>query len=206
LLCVGDVKKLRIVDVTKIGAFVDIGLERDVLLPYKEQTRNVEIGESILCAMYVDKTNRLALTMNVYKFLEKKSPYKIGDTVVGTCYEKSDNYGMFVAVDDKYSALISKKELVNDLNIGDEIAVRVFGIRSDGRMNLSLRKGMSEQVVDDEKIILDILNKNNNKLIVGEDASPNEIKRAYGMSKKQFKRVISKLINDGKIDKESVFK
>jgi len=201
VICTGEIAVLEIVDVTRIGAFASIGLDKDILLPYKEQTAPVKAGDRVLCAMYVDKTGRLALTMNVYKFLEIKSPYNVNDMVRGICYEDSDNFGMFVAVDNKYSGLISKKEMTRDIKIGDELSLRVAGKRSDGRLVLSLRKSSLDQIDDDIVILKEIMKKNGGALPLGEDASAAEIKSLYKMSKKQLKRAIGRMLSEGTINK-----
>ena len=90
--------------VTKIGAFLDWGLEKDLLLPYHEQTSRVREGQECLVALYVDKSSRLCATMKVYHYLSTRTPYVTGDSVKGRVYEISDRFGVFVAVDDKYSA------------------------------------------------------------------------------------------------------
>ena len=101
---------LTVADTGKIGAFLDWGLEKDLLLPFREQTVRVQKGDQVLVALYVDKSSRLCATMKVYPYLKQNSPYVIGEEVEGRVYEISDNFGVFVAVNDEYSALIPKKE------------------------------------------------------------------------------------------------
>ena len=100
---------LKVADTGRIGAFLDWGLEKDLLLPFKEQTAKVKKGDEVLVALYVDKSGRLCATMKVYEKLRTDSPYKKDDHVEGIIYETSDNFGVFVAVDDCYSALIPKR-------------------------------------------------------------------------------------------------
>lgn len=95
----------------KVGAFLDWGLEKDLFLPFKQQTRKVKAGDQVLSSLYIDKSGRLCATMNVYEHLRTDSPYKKDDKVTGRIYEISKNFGAFVAVDDCFSALIPKKEL-----------------------------------------------------------------------------------------------
>ena len=110
-LQVGETAKLEVKDVAKIGAFLDMGLEKDLLLPFKEQTHPVRKGEQCLVTLYVDKSRRLAATMRVYSHMSNQSPYKAEDWVTGTIYEINETIGAFVAVDHKYYGLIPKKEL-----------------------------------------------------------------------------------------------
>ena len=108
-LQVGETAKLEVKDVAKIGAFLDMGLEKDLLLPFKEQTHPVRKGEQCLVTLYVDKSRRLAATMRVYSHMSNQSPYKAEDWVTGTIYEINETIGAFVAVDHKYYGLIPKK-------------------------------------------------------------------------------------------------
>ena len=101
LLQVGQTAVLKVLQVTKIGAFLDWGLEKDLLLPYHEQTSRVREGQECLVALYVDKSSRLCATMKVYHYLSTRTPYVTGDSVKGRVYEISDRFGVFVAVDDK---------------------------------------------------------------------------------------------------------
>ena len=153
-IMLGDVRVLKVNETSKIGAFMDWGLEKDVLLPFREQTRKVRAGEEVLCALYVDKSSRLAVTMNVYPYLKCNSPYSKDDKVIGTVYELSDNFGAFVAVDDIYSGLIPKKELFGNVKIGDSVNARITSVKEDGRLNLSIReKAYLQMDADAEKLI-----------------------------------------------------
>ena len=199
-LMLHEVKRLKVKEVSKIGAFMDMGLEKDVLLPFHEQTRRVREGEEVLCALYIDKSSRLCVTMNVYDYLSTESPYHKDDRVKGVVYETSDNFGMFVAVDDIYSALIPKKELYGDsINIGDEINARIINVREDGKLTLSIRERTSEQMdIDGEKILSEI-DAYNGVLPFTDKASPEIIREKMQMSKSEFKRAVGRLLKMRKI-------
>ncbi|MBQ8030297.1 MAG: S1 RNA-binding domain-containing protein [Butyrivibrio sp.] len=198
-IMLGDVRVLKVKETTRIGAFMDWGLEKDVLLPFKEQTAKVKTGDDVLCAMYIDKSSRLCVTMNVYKYLKSDSPYKKDDKVMGTVYEMSDNFGAFVAVDDIYSGLIAKKELYGNLKIGDRISARVVSVKEDGRLNLSVREKAYLQMDTDADKILGMIGDNGGKLGFNDKASPDLIKEKTGMSKNEFKRAVGRLLKEGKI-------
>ena len=102
MLEVGELGLLRVIETGKIGAFLDWGLEKDLLLPFKEQTKRVKGGDECLVALYIDKSSRLCATMRVYSYLEKRSPYKKDDIVHARVYEHSEEFGLFAAVDDRY--------------------------------------------------------------------------------------------------------
>ena len=124
---------LKVREVSKIGAFLDWGLEKDLLLPFHEQTRRVQAGEEVLAALYIDKSGRLAATMNVYPYLRTDSPYLPDQTVQGRIYEKSDNFGVFVAVDDQFSTLIPRKEAQGNCTVGEIMDARVTEVKEDGK-------------------------------------------------------------------------
>ena len=199
-IMLGDVRLLKVKEVGKIGAFMDWGLEKDVLLPFREQTSRVKVGDEVLCALYIDKSSRLCVTMNVYKYLLNNSPYAKDDKVRGTVYELSDNFGAFVAVDDIYSALIPKKELYGSISIGDNIEARVTSVKEDGRLNLSVREKAYLQMDEDAEKLLNMMNENGGKLSFTDKASPELIRQKTNMSKNEFKRAVGRLLKEGKID------
>jgi predicted RNA-binding protein (virulence factor B family) len=198
---------LSVKEVTKIGAFLDNGLEKDLFLPYKEMTGRVEAGDEILVRLYIDKSDRLAASMKkIYPLLKKNSPYRADDEVNGRVYEFGHDFGTFVAVDDQYSAMIPKHEDTSHLRIGDVITARVIGVKEDGKLDISIReKGVAQMDADAEKI-LGIIKSYAGVLPFTEKASPEIIKRETGLSKNAFKRAVGRLykeriidISDGKI-------
>lgn len=198
-LTLHSVARVRVAQVGKVGAFLDWGLEKDLLLPYKEQTRRVSEGEECLVALYIDKSDRLCATMNVYPYLSANSPYKAEDRVSGTVYEISNNFGAFVAVDDKYSGLIPKKELYGNVQIGDVIQARVTAVKEDGKLNLSIREKAYLQIDVDAQKVMDIIYSFDGVLPFTDKASPEVIKRETQMSKNEFKRAVGRLLKEGKI-------
>ena len=200
LLQVGQTAVLKVVQVTKIGAFLDWGLEKDLLLPYHEQTLKVREGEDCLVALYVDKSGRLCATMKVYKYLSTRTPYVIGDTVKGRVYEISDNFGVFVAVDDKYSALIPAREAKGKYRPGKILELRVTEVKEDGKMNVSDRKPAYQQINEDAECVFEVINEFAGVLPFDDKASPEVIQREFGLSKAAFKRAVGHLLKEGKIE------
>ena len=140
-LQVGETAVLTVKDVVKIGAFLDMGLEKDLLLPFKEQNHRVRPGEECLVALYIDKSGRLAATMNVYSYMSAESPYQKDDWVKGVIYEISETLGAFVAVDNRYYGLIPKKELYGNYHPGDLVEARVMKVREDGKLDVGTAVG-----------------------------------------------------------------
>lgn len=199
LLMMGQVARLTVAEVGKIGAFLDWGLEKDLFLPFKQQTYRVKAGDTPLVSLYIDKSNRLCATMNVYKELEYRSPYKKDETVTGQVYATSDNFGAFVAVDDKYSALIPKKELYGEIKPGDVVTARVVKVQEDGRLCLGIREKAYLQITEDADKIMDLLDSYSGVLPFTEKADPEVIRRETGMSKNEFKRAVGNLYKNGKV-------
>lgn len=199
-LTIGNIAVLTVSNVTKIGAFLDWGLEKDLFLPYKQQTVKVKEGDEVLCALYIDKSKRLAATMKVYDYLQTTDKYKTGDEVSGRVYEISDNFGAFVAIDDKYSALIPKKELFSNINVGDVKKFRVINVRDDGKITLATRKPAYIQTDEDAIKVLEVIKEFDGVLPFSDKASPEVIKREFNMSKNEFKRAVGKLYKERKIE------
>ena len=191
---------LPVKEVAKIGAFLDMGLEKDLLLPFREQTHKVRQGESVLVALYVDKSQRLAATMRVYAYMSSESPYQKDDQVTGTIYEINENLGAFVAVDHKYYGLIPKKELFDDYHEGDTVSARVTKVREDGKLDLSPRQKAYLQMDDDSARVLAVIGDQFGGVLPFTDkAAPEVIKREFQMSKNAFKRAVGHLLKDGKV-------
>lgn len=199
-ITLGEVKLLNVAQVGRVGAFVNWGLEKDLLLPFKEQTKKVNQGEDCLVALYIDKSGRLCLTMNVYEYLDCNSPYNKGDNVSGRVYQTSDNFGAFVAVDDKYSALIPKKELYGDIKIGKIINARVVDVREDGKLTLSVRDKAYLQMDKDAEKVMAVIEEFDGVLPFNDKAAPEVIKREFNMSKNEFKRAVGRLYKDRRIE------
>ncbi|QDW73015.1 S1 RNA-binding domain-containing protein [Lachnospiraceae bacterium KGMB03038] len=195
----GEIRKLKVVDTGRIGAFLDWGLEKDLLLPFREQTKKVKVGDQVLAALYVDRSGRLCATMKLYERLRQDAPYKKDDMVQGTVYETSDNFGVFVAVDDCYSALIPKREVYGELQAGDVVEARVTRVHEDGKMDLSLRKKAFLQMDEDAGKVLERLKENGGSLPFTDKADPELIKRELGLSKNAFKRAVGRLLKEQKI-------
>jgi hypothetical protein len=190
---------LKVKEVTKIGAFLDWGLMKDLLLPYKEQTAQVQAGDEVLVTLYVDKSSRLCATMKVYDLLSTASPYKKEDMVTGTVYEIIDSFGVFVAVDNQFSGMIPKNEIFSPIHIGDSVQARVMNVREDGKLTLSLREKSYLQMDSDTVQILDKLKAAGGFLPFHDGTDADRIKAEFGISKNAFKRAIGRLYKAGTI-------
>lgn len=199
-ILLNQVKPLMVKEVNKVGAFLDWGLSKDLFLPYKEMLRKVKEGDTILVKLYIDKSNRIAASMkDLWKLLSTNSPYQRGDVVKGRVYELGKDFGTFVAVDDKYSAMLPKFEKTKKLSIGDEIMARVIAIKEDGKIDITMREDAYKEIESDSEIILKLLNEYAGVLPFTEKASPEVILRETGLSKNAFKRAVGHLYKERKI-------
>lgn len=199
-LTLGELAVLKVNDVTKIGAFLDWGLEKDLFLPFKEQTCRVIPGQEYLVALYVDKSSRLAATMDVYKYMKLAGDYEENDEVEGIVYEIKEDLGAFVAVDGEYAALIPAKEIHNSLEVGQHVRARVTKVREDGKLNLSIQQKAYLQMDKDAALIMKVIAEFDGVLPYNDKAKPEVIERDFHMSKAAFKRAVGRLYKERKIE------
>ena len=200
LLTLGELAVLEVAETGKYGAFLKWGLEKDLFLPFKEQTSRVKKGDKCLVTLYVDKSQRLCATMRVYELLRKDSEYKKDDMVTGIVYETSQQFGAFVAVDNQFSALIPRRELFREIPVGTIVHARVTSVKEDGKLDLSLREKAFVQMDADAEMIYEKMKSQNGMIPFTDKAEPEMIKREFGMSKAAFKRAVGRLLKAGKIE------
>lgn len=199
MIQVGELAVLEVAQKGKIGAFLNWGLEKDLFLPFKEQSYPVNKGDKCLVALYIDKSQRLCATMKIYDYLRADSHYHVEDVVTATVYRINPEIGVFVAVDNKYYGLIPKSELYDTLQVGDTVTAKVAKVREDGKLDLRLRERAYLQMEEDAQVILQVLEEFDGVLPFGEKASPEVIKREFHLSKNSFKRALGRLLKEGKI-------
>ena len=196
----GKTAVLKVSQTGKIGAFLDWGLEKDLLLPFKEQTTHIQEGNECLVALYIDKSNRLAATMRVYDYLSCDSHYVKDSAVTGRVIEVNPDYGVYIAIDDKYFGMVPKYEAFGDFKIGDIVYGRVSKVRDDKKLSVSLKQKAYIQMDEDSRIVFDEIKKNGGSIPFTDKASPDVIKAYFKMSKNAFKRAVGRLLKEGKIE------
>ncbi len=206
LITLGTVAKLKVKETTKIGAFLDWGLEKDLFLPFKEQIYRINAGDECMVALYVDKSDRLCATMKVYNHMLTATGYSKDDKVTGIVYEIKSEMGAFVAVDFRYHGMIPKNELYGNVNVGDIIYGRVIKVRQDGKLDISIREKAYLQMDEDAEKIFELIKKHGGRLDFNDKAEPELIKNKTGMSKNAFKRAVGRLLKENKIcmDEKSI--
>ncbi len=200
-ITLGGLAVLEVIEVGKIGAFLNWGLEKDLFLPFHEMTRKVEVGDEILVTLYIDKSSRLCASMKkLYDLLSKDSTYKEGDVVNGRIYEFSDNFGTFLAVDDKYSAMIPRHEDCSKFRVGDVVEAKVTKVKEDGKLDVTLRDKAYIQMEDDAEMVMKVIEEFAGVLPFSDKASPEVIKRETGLSKNAFKRAVGRLYKEHRVE------
>ena len=199
----GQIARMRVINVTKDGAFLDVGAERGIFMPYAGMRGKLQIGEVVWAKLYTDKSGRLAVTMKVEDEMRRASVKAIdvhkGQMVKGSVYNITDS-GAFMLTTERYIAFIANKEMQEHPRVGQELEARVTYVRPDGRINASLREAKEKALVSDADKILMFLQSNNGRMPYCDTSSPELIKGKFKISKAAFKRALGHLYKDGLIE------
>ena len=201
LAVVGDVALLEVKSITKIGAFVDFGLERDILVPLKEQKYKMEEGKKYLVYIYVDKTGRLAATTED-KYLDEIEEPKMGTEVSGIVYGYQTNGSLRVAIDNKHRAVVLKNEYFTNIKPGDNIKGKIIKVYEDGIVGLSLRNHKLKERNELGDTILNYLKENGGVMSLNDKSTPDEIRNTFKTSKNYFKMALGGLMKKGLIEQD----
>ena len=200
---VGQVARVTVINTTRDGAFVDIGAERGVVMPFAGMRGNLKRGDKVWVKLYIDKSGRPAVSMEVEDELRRASvpatDAKIGDMVTGSLYNYNEQ-GAFLFTKERYIAFMHTSEIVTRPNVGDEITARITHIREDGRINVSMRPLKQEAINTDADAILALLYSRNGKMPYSDDTSSEIIKERFHISKSAFKRALGSLIKTGYVE------
>lgn len=200
LVANGDVGVLECVASNRFGAFLDWGMEKDVLLPFNEQLTEVKKGHKVLVGLYTDKSGRLCATQKIKKFLKPDCPYGMDDVVSGVIYDIAEEIGAFVAVEGGYYGLVLSNEVMPHMAVGQKVTGRITKVRPDGKVNLTLNKRIDRQMDEDSEKIFESLRENDGFLPYHDKTEAETIRRVFNMSKKAFKRSIGLLYREKKIE------
>lgn len=199
----GQIARMRVINVTKDGAFLDVGAERGIFMPYAGMRGKLQIGEVVWAKLYTDKSGRLAVTMKVEDEMRRASVKAVdvhkGQMVKGSVYNITDS-GAFMLTTERYIAFIANKEMQEHPRVGQELEARVTYVRPDGRINASLREAKEKALVSDADKILMFLQSNNGCMPYCDTSSPELIKGKFKISKAAFKRALGHLYKDGLIE------
>lgn len=199
----GQIARMRVINVSKDGAFLDVGAERGIFMPYAGMRGKLQIGEVVWAKLYTDKSGRLAVTMKVEDEMRRASVkaenVHIGQQVKGSVYNITDS-GAFLLTEERYIAFIANKEMVEKPRVGEELTARVTFIRPDGRINASLREAKEKAMVGDADKLIMFLQAHDGRMPYSDSSSPELIKGKFKISKAAFKRALGHLIKDGLVE------
>ena len=199
----GQIARVKVINISKDGAFLDVGAERGIFLPYAGTRGKLSIGDIVWAKLYTDKSGRLAMTMVVEDELRRASKpapadLQIGAAIDGSIYNITED-GAFMFTTERYIAFIPEKEMPVHPHVGAEISARVTYIREDGRLNASLRPIKEKALVIDAEKILSELIAHDGKMPYSDKTPPEIIKERFQISKAAFKRAIGHLMKNDTI-------
>ncbi len=195
---VGDFVKLKVKQVSNTGAFADWGLEKDLLIPYKEQPKiRLEEGQEVLVFIFLDEvTDRIAATTRLHLVLDNDElDIEEGEKVEIKIWKKTD-LGYSVVINDEYLGLLYHQDVFEEIEIGETrnaFVKRIKTGKAEKQIDVSLRKFVGEMVEPDAQLILDTLKKTGSFIPFNDKSSPEDIKKHFKMSKKAFKRAVGNL-------------
>lgn len=198
---VGDFAYLKVAAVNAIGAFLNWGLLKDLLVPFKEQKQKMEVGRSYVVYIYVDEeTERIAASCKLEKFLDNTPhEFKEGEEVDLLIYKPTD-IGYKAIINGSHSGIVYKNEVFQSLRTGSKVKGFIKKIRPDGKIDLSLQKAGYKQVVDGVSAkILKKLKQENGFIAVTDKSPAPVIYHKFGVSKKSYKKAVGALYKQRKI-------
>jgi len=197
---VGDFALLKVKDNVTVGTFLDWGLEKDLLLPFGEQTTPLRRGEDVLVRVYLHSSDRVAASARLDRFLlPSDGTLAEGDMVELLVYAFSD-LGAKVVINNTFGGLLFKNELFVNPACGERLQGYVKKIREDGKIDVTLRMGGAREAATDREVILDALKAHNGLLPLSDKSAPDAIAGLLRMSKKSFKKGIGGLYKEGLVD------
>jgi predicted RNA-binding protein (virulence factor B family) len=202
LAVVGDFAVLKVVGVTPVGAFLEWGLRKDLLVPFREQRDRMVVGEEYLVYLYVDKTtDRIVASAKWAKFLDRDPAcYREGDAVELIIAQRTD-LGYRVIVDNAHEALIYHNEIFQPLRVGERVTGYIKCTREDGKIDCVLQRNDGYQQIDRlARGIVEKLEQNGGRLKISDKSAPEEIYALFGCSKKNYKKAVGMLFRQHVVD------
>ena len=186
--------KIQKTAVSKVGAFLDWGLQKDLLVPFREQKVTMEVGRSYIVYVFIDyNSDRIVASAKIDKFLDNRpASYNVGDPIE-IIVARRTNIGYLVIIDNLYSGIIYHNEIFKDIKIGDRMEAFIKNIREDGKIDVTLADRIDRRILELADKILLYLMKHNRQMPITDKTSPEIIKSTFECSKKDFKKAIGHL-------------
>lgn len=197
---VGEFASLKVVEINRVGLFLDWGLPKDLLLPHSEEKRPLQVGDYCVVYVYVDKrTRRITATARLDRYLDRTPPdYAIGEAVDLLVVETTE-LGFKAIINGQHWGLIHKNEAFKFLRPGMQERGFIKELRADGKISLSLQPVGSEALDALQALILQKLEEGQGVLALSDKSPAEEIARRFGVSKGNFKKAIGGLYKQGRI-------
>lgn len=199
---IGEVGYAEVIMTTRFGAFVDVGTERGIFLPYSEMIEPVQKGQKIWIKLYEDKTGRLAVTTHVEEDIRRLArlckELNVGDKITGTVYNIT-RQGIFIIARERWIGFLHNSNINTVIKLGQELIGRITFIREDGHVNISLRQTKEREMNHDMAVLIDCMNQHNGLLPYTDKSDSKLIKLNLRMSKSAFKRAVGHLLKTNQI-------
>lgn len=205
LIQVGEVAYLEVIGISSFGAFCDMGLDRDLFIPMREQRFKLLKGKKYLFLAYIDKTGRLAGTTNVDDYLDmaEEGTYEVDQIVSGVTYARSAGETLKLAIDGKYRGIMLGNEHDNVIYPGEVVEGRIKRIYEDGVIGLTNRKKRLDAREEIKEDIISYLKCNGGEMPYNDKTSPEEIREVFKTSKNYFKMALGGLMKEGLIEQNA---
>jgi len=192
---------LKVTAVTDVGVFMDWGMEKELFVPFREQTQKMEEGRWYIVYLDLDKkTDRLYASSRIERHLQNEVLTVVGNEKVHLLVMQKTDLGFSVIINNAHKGLVFKNEIFKKLNIGDKLNGFVKKIHEDNKIDISIQPiGYTNFIDKNTELVYKALLKNNGVLAVTDKSSPDEISRQFGMSKKAFKKSLGALYKQRKI-------
>ena len=201
----GQIARLKVINTSRDGAFLDVGAERGIFMPYAGMRGKLQVGEVVWAKLYTDKSGRLAMTMKVEDEIRRASRpadnVKVGDMVSGSVYNFTEQ-GAFIFTDERFIAFLDKREMTTKPRVGQTLTTRITFIRDDGRINVSMRPIKEKAINLDAQMLYDTLMARGGKMPYCDETASEVIRERFGISKSAFKRALGHLMKEGKVEQK----
>ncbi len=201
---VGQIARLKVINVTKSGAFLEVGAERGIFMPFAEMIGKLQVNDIVWAKLYIDKSGRLATSMKVSDEIRRAAKpaenIKKGDTLSGAIYNITDA-GAFMFSKERYIVFIPRNEIPRFLKVGEIVTARITFVDNEGKLNGSLKDTKENIMNSDAEKIFKFMQQNGGNLNLNDNSAPEEIYKVFHISKAAFKRACGHLLKERLIEK-----
>ncbi|EAS46320.1 nucleic acid binding protein [marine gamma proteobacterium HTCC2207] len=197
---VGRCEMLKVIDINNAGAFMDWGLPKDLLVPYSEQLKPMEVGYSyVVYAFHDQDSDRIAASTRLQDYLAEESVWVKPRQAVDLLIAGRTDLGYKAVINDQYLGLIFRDDAFRPLKVGERLPGFIKSIRSDGKIDLVISQGTLQGDHDLGEQIIERLRASDGVSTLTDKSQPDEIYRAFKVSKKKYKQALGSLYKSKRI-------